>query len=78
MFNYVNEEKFFDWYTSVSKTGIGNKSALLAELVSEAGGPGEKTYTVPAAGSVTGRDESYTYKVDNLGCCGASTIYIYF
>lgn len=78
MFNYVNEEKFFDWYDSVSKSGVGNKSALLAELVSEAGGPGEKTYTIPAGKTSTGRDESYNYKVDNLGCCGASTIYIYF
>ena len=61
MFNYVNEEKFFDWYDSVSKTGVGNKSALLAELVSEAGGSGEKTYTIPAGKTPTGRDESYIY-----------------
>lgn len=78
MYNYVNEEKFFDWYTSVSKTGIGNKSTLLAELVSNAGGPGEKEFLLPASQTVTGKDEVYKYKIDNLGCCGASTIYCYF
>jgi len=78
MFNYVNEEKFYSWYESVSKEPLLNKSALMNELVQNAAGPGNPVYTIPASKTTTGRDESYEYKVDNIGCCGASTIYIYF
>lgn len=78
MFNYVNDEKFYGWYESVSKERIVNKSALMNELVRNADGPGYAIYTIPASKTVTGKDESYRYKVENIGCCGATTIYIYF
>lgn len=78
MFNYVNEDKFFEWYVSVSKREITNKSELLNEVVSQAGSVGERIFTLPGSKTISGNDESYKYKVENIGCCGASTIYIYF
>lgn len=78
MTNYVNEEKFFEWYESVSKNGIGNRNELLADTLTIFSNTGKSVYTIPAKDTKSGKDESYEYVVDNVGCCGASTIYIYF
>ena len=78
MANYVNEEKFFGWYESVSKNGIKNREELLNEAVSIFSNTGKAVYVLPADKTVSGKEERYTYKVENLGCCGASTIYVYF
>ena len=78
MANYVNEDQFFNWYESVSKDGIRSKTELLNETLSIFSNTGKACYTLPASKTKTGREESYSYKVENLGCCGASTIYVCF
>ena len=78
MANYVNEEKFIEWYNSVSKEELRNKSELLTETVSIYSNTGKALYTLPAGKTKSGKEESYEYKVENLGCCGASTIMVTF
>ena len=78
MANFVNEEQFFNWYESVSKDGIKSKTELLNETVAIFANTGQAYYVLPASRTRSGKEESYPYKVENLGCCGASTIYVYF
>ncbi len=78
MANYVNEEKFIEWYESVSKEKLTNKSQLLSDALTHFSNTGESVFRIPAAKSVTGKEETYEYRVENMGCCGASTIYLYF
>lgn len=78
MINYVNEKAFLNWYQSVSRDQIVNESALLNEVFLAYCRTGKGIYTLPAAKTVTGKDESYPFTCENIGCCGASTLYVYF
>ena len=78
MVNYVNQESFFDWYNSVSKSGSADKAALLGEVFRNYSQTGEERYTLPASRTKSGQEESYSFRFENVGCCGASTVFIYF
>ena len=78
MINYVNEEAFLKWYNSVSTEKAANERALLEEVYNRYCDTHSEVFVVPASNSVTGKDEEYKFKYDDIGCCGASTIYIYF
>lgn len=78
MVNYVNEEAFFKWYDSVSKTPAVNRQALLSDLFERYAADHKNRFELPASETVTGRAESYKFRFENLGCCGASTMFIYF
>lgn len=78
MVNYVNQEAFFDWYASASRAGLTDKAALLGELFSRYCQTGEERFTLPAAQTKSGQEESFPFRFENVGCCGASTVFIYF
>ena len=78
MINYVNESDFFKWYESVSKAPISNKKALLDKVHQDYCSTKLSVFTLSPNETVTGKEESYNYNYDDIGCCGASTIYIYF
>ena len=78
MVNYVNQEAFFDCYDSVSTAADTDKSTLLSELFNRYCQTGEEHYTLPAAQTKSGQEESFSFRFENVGCCGASTVFIYF
>ena len=78
MVNYVNQEKFLDWYNSVSKVKTSNAVNLLKKVHQQYCDTGNSVFTVPADKSVSGNDEHYAFRYEDIGCCGASTKYIYF
>lgn len=77
MYNYVNEEKFFAWYESVAKDKTDRK-ALLANVAKQYMARRKAVYVLPAEKTLSGKEESYPFRFENIGCCGASTIYFYF
>ena len=78
MINYVNQEAFFDWYDSVSKAAHTARAALLGELFNGYCRTGEEKFTLPATQTKSGQEESFPFRFENVGCCGASTVFIYF
>ena len=77
MYNYINEEKLFAWYDSTAKSPLSHK-ALLAELAKRYMSTRKAVFELSADETLSGEAESYAYKFENIGCCGASTIYFYF
>ena len=76
MYNYVNEDAFFDWYKE--KTGRApNKKALLQELSRQYMATRKGEFVLPAGESLSGEEERYPFRFENVGCCGASTMYFY-
>ena len=78
MANYINQEKFIDWYRSVSKKELRNEQELLEKVLNDFCATRKEKFTVPASESKTGKDETYKFRGENLGCCGASTMFVYF
>ncbi len=78
MFNCVNEEAFFSWYSSVCASKKINRSAVLNDLYQGYCETKQSVFTLPASRTVSGKDESYPYRIDDIGKCGASTVFIYF
>ena len=78
MDNYVNEEAFFAWYDSVSLIPAGNRMQLLNEVYHQYAETGESVFSLPANKTRSGVEESYTYTVEDVGKCGASTVFMYF
>ncbi len=78
MVNYVNQESFLRWYDSVSKSAPADRAELLGEVFNPYSQTREERYTQPAAQTKSGRDESYPFRFENVGCCGASTMFVYF
>ena len=78
MFNLVNEEAFFSWYASVAKSKKINRSAVLSELYQHYCDTKESVFTLRSPYTVSGEDETYPYAIDDIGKCGASTVFIYF
>ena len=78
MTNYVNEDRFLQWYRSVCRKPEKNTGKLLNDLYLAYCDTGATEYTVPSSDSLTGRDESYVFRCEDIGCCGASTVYMYF
>lgn len=78
MTNYVNEDKFFDWYSENCATPIGNKGKLLNEVFQQYLKTRRQEFILTADKTNSGKDEAYPIRFENIGCCGASTYYIYF
>ena len=78
MANYVNEAAFISWYNSVSKQLCSNTAGLLEQVHKHYCDTHSEEFTIPAENSKTGKAESYPFIYDDIGCCGASTVYIYF
>ncbi len=76
MYNYVNEDAFFAWYEE--KTGCAaDKKALLQELARQYMSTRKGEFVLAADKSLSGAEERYPFRFENLGCCGASTMYFY-
>ena len=76
MYNYVNEDRFFDWYRE--KTGRApDRKALLAELAKQYMKSRKGEFVLPADRTLSGEQELYAFTFENVGCCGASTMYFY-
>lgn len=76
--NYVNQEAFFDWYSSTSKQERFDKSALLSEVFEQYCRTHNEEYVLPAECTRSGKEERYPFRFENIGCCGASTMFLYF
>ena len=76
MYNYINEDAFFAWYEE--KTGQKpDKKALLGELAKQYMATRRGEFVLPAEKCLCGEEQRYPFRFENLGCCGASTIYFY-
>ena len=76
MYNYVNEDAFFAWYEE--KTGLKpNKKALLQELGKQYMSTRKGEFVLGGELSLSGNEEIYPFRFENIGCCGASTMYFY-
>ncbi len=76
MYNYVNEDAFFAWYEE--KTGCkADKKALIAELSRQYMASRKGEFLLPAEKCLSAQEERYSFRFENLGCCGASTMYFY-
>ena len=76
MYNYVNEEAFFAWYEE--KSGLKpNKKALLQELSKQYMSTRKGEFHLSGEMSLSGNEEVYPFRFENIGCCGASTMYFY-
>ena len=78
MINYVNEDKFFEWYSKSSAAPIFNKDKLLNEVFQQYLKTRRQEFVLLAGNTKSGKDETYSIRFENIGCCGASTYYIYF
>ena len=78
MTNYVNEDKFFQWYSETASSPIGNKTKLLNDVWGQYMKTRKQEYILTAAETKSGNAESFPFRFENIGCCGASTYYIYF
>ena len=76
--NYVNEEKFIAWYETVAKEPRLSAAALLADVFQQYVSTRAGEYVVPAENAISGQEERYPFRFENIGACGASTNYIYF
>ena len=76
MFNYVNEDAFFAWYEE--KTGRkADEKALLAELAKQYMATRRGEFVLSGEKCLDGAEARYPFRFENLGCCGASTMYFY-
>ena len=76
MYNYVNEDAFFSWYEE--KTGLkANKKTLLQELGKQYMSTRKAEFVLSGEISLSGNEEVYPFRFENIGCCGASTMYFY-
>lgn len=76
MYNYLNEEAFFAWYEE--KTGQKpDKKALLDSLAKQYMATRRGEFILPAEKCLSACEEVYPFRFENLGCCGASTMYFY-
>ena len=76
MYNYVNEEAFVAWYEETTGRKP-NKKALLQELSRQYIKSRKGEFVLPAGECLSGEAQCYSFSFENIGCCGASTIYFY-
>ena len=75
--NTVGEEKFLAWYRKNAKKSLPAAKALQRVHDSYFTDAGE-VFTLGAAETKSGAEASYEFRVEEIGCCGASTLYFYF
>lgn len=78
MAQYVDDDKFYDWYRKVSKEPRMTRTALMQSLFEQTERPGDGLYKLDGALTLSGEEETYPFVFDNIGCCGASTGFYYF
>ena len=78
MINYVNDDIFWNWYKERAAAPLLTKKALLDDVFKFYCDTKSEVYTLSPDKTVSGLEETYNFKFEDIGCCGASTIYIYF
>ena len=78
MINYVNDDVFWNWYKATAKGPLMTKKALLDSVFKHYCDTKSEIYTLSPDETISGKEETYSFKFEDIGCCGASTIYIYF
>lgn len=78
MVNYIGEDKFTEWFKENYNSDKYNMNEVLNDTYMNFCNTGKAEYVIPALKSKSGVEVKYTYRVENLGCCGASTICVYF
>lgn len=78
MTNYVNEAAFFAWYDEVAAEPKLSRPALLEDVARQYRETRQAEYVLPPERTRTGREERYPFRYENVGCCGASTVFYYF
>lgn len=78
MTTYVNEKAFFEWYREASGKEIADKGSLLEKVRRQYLETGSSRFLLPASETRSGQEKSYTFRYEDVGCCGASTVFIYF
>ncbi|MCQ2452186.1 MAG: hypothetical protein MJ075_03505 [Oscillospiraceae bacterium] len=78
MVTYVDEEKFFDWYKKNAKEPDSNHTRVLNQLYSKYCETGKSYFTLKASQSVSGQEVQFPFRFEDIGCGGASTLFIYF
>ena len=78
MTNYINEENFIAWFTEKSNAPVSSRAKLLDEVLQQYIKTRKNEFVLSADRTKSGTEESYPIKFENIGCCGASTYYIYF
>ena len=77
MVNYVNEAAFLRWYREKAKDPAPD-TEVLSRLYADYCDDHKGVYRLGPGDTLDGKSAEYRFRVDNIGCCGASTIYIYF
>ena len=75
--NYVGSEKFMEWYRATAREPL-KEAQVLARLYAADCDTRVASFVLSPEETVSGREESYPFRVENLGCCGASTMFVYF
>ena len=75
--NTVGEEKFLAWYRANAKKRLPPEKALQRVFDSYAA-DGGKTFVLAAEETKSGSAAVYEFRVEEIGCCGARTVYFYF
>ncbi|MCF0120501.1 MAG: hypothetical protein HUJ65_02585 [Oscillospiraceae bacterium] len=78
MVNYVNDDGFLSWYSEKTGSTGFNKAALLQKVFDRYLEDQVPEFILPAGSTVSGAEERYPFRFEDLGCCGASTYFIYF
>ena len=75
--NTVGEEKFLAWYRANAKKPLRAEQAL-QRVHDSYFADADEVFRLAAAETKSGEEASYEFRVENIGCCGASTLYFYF
>ena len=76
--NYVNEEEFIAWYGNTAKAPQLSREALLADAFRRYAETKCSSYVLSPGQTVSGREESYPFRCEIVGACGACTPFMYF
>ena len=78
MASYVNEAAFFAWYEAAAAQPRLSRPALLEDLARQHRETRREAFVLPPEATRSGREERYPFRYENVGCCGASTVFFYF
>ena len=75
--NTVGEEKFLAWYRNNAKKRMA-KEKILQRAYDCYFEDGSDVFELPAEETKQGAAAQYEFRVEEIGCCGARTVYFYF
>ena len=75
--NTVGEEKFLAWYRSNAKKRLPPEK-VLQRVADSYAADGRAVFVLPPEETKGGAAAQYAFRVEEIGCCGASTVYFYF